>query len=281
MKSIHKKLFINVFLYISSFLITYGIILLINRVTFIPVMNNVLLFIAIVGFLLSQTYFIVSWIRSNYDILIKVMLSIFLIVVASISSFLLLVTGIFTYVDNNPFKYNDQTYYYVIEGWLSLHYDVYKKENIFIMKKLSYDEIENTFTEVNQITGNDTKDIINSILEQDIENKSLPKIESKQIISYEEAQQNILNNFSIEDAIKVSNSNYAIIEVDRAMARSNWFFIEIINNEMFFVSNIPDNSPIINVSVDEVGIIFLECIDINNNINEYKSNDKGLSWVKI
>lgn len=93
-------------------------------------------------------------------------------------------------------------------------------------------------------------------------------------------RQNILNNLSIKDAIKINDSPYGIIMVDKAGPRNLWYFIEFKDNRMIYISELPDNSPIVNGSFDLEGNINLKFEDINQNINKYISKDGGKTWSK-
>lgn len=92
-------------------------------------------------------------------------------------------------------------------------------------------------------------------------------------------EQEILNDFSPEDVKKIPNSNSALIEVDRAGARSRWFFVEIKDDILSFISEIPDTSPDISVLVDKNGSIKQICKDTNGNIKKYRSIDSGKTFV--
>lgn len=93
-------------------------------------------------------------------------------------------------------------------------------------------------------------------------------------------RQNILNNLSIKDSIKINDSPYGIIMVDKAGPRNLWYFIEFKDDRMIYISDLPDNSPIVNGSFDLYGNINLKFEDINQNINRYISKDGGKTWSK-
>lgn len=68
--------------------------------------------------------------------------------------------------------------------------------------------------------------------------------------------------------------------VDKAGPRNLWYFIEFKDNRMIYISELPDNSPIVNGSFDLEGNINLKFEDINQNINKYISKDGGKTWSK-
>lgn len=101
---------------------------------------------------------------------------------------------------------------------------------------------------------------------------------TKDSIQSQPSQQEILDNLSIGNAYHLPNSNYGLIEVDHAMARSLWYFIKFEDDKMIFISEAPDSSPKVEGKVDTKGIIYLAFTDINNNITKYISSDHGRTW---
>lgn len=97
-------------------------------------------------------------------------------------------------------------------------------------------------------------------------------------IRKERTSQEKLDRFDMTRAIKVKNSDYGIVEVDRAMARSLWYFVEIQGQRMKFISTLPNTSPKVRGRLDVNGTIILEFEDVNGHIVEYKSGDGGYTW---
>ena len=91
-------------------------------------------------------------------------------------------------------------------------------------------------------------------------------------------KQEILDGLSVEIAIIIPKSNYGLIEVDRAMGRSLWYFIRIEDNRMIFISEAPDTDPKVAGEIDSEGIIHLRFTDINNNQTKYESINQGKTW---
>lgn len=77
---------------------------------------------------------------------------------------------------------------------------------------------------------------------------------------------------------KISNSNFGLVEVDRAGARSRRFFVEINGGNLNFISEVPDTSPDISGEMDKEGAIFLYTKDINDNEHVFKSDDSGKNF---
>ena len=93
--------------------------------------------------------------------------------------------------------------------------------------------------------------------------------------------QDKLNNLSVDNVIKIPNSEFGIIQVDQAMSRVQWFFVKISENKMAFISELPDTKPNVNAKMNVKGVIFITFKDINGNTSKYKSADQGKSWIKI
>ena len=92
------------------------------------------------------------------------------------------------------------------------------------------------------------------------------------------SKQDILDGLSIENAIIIPESNYALIEVDRAMGRSLRYFVRIEDNRMIFISEAPDTDPKVAGEIDFEGIIHLRFTDINNNQTKCESINQGKTW---
>ena len=105
-----------------------------------------------------------------------------------------------------------------------------------------------------------------------------PTLPAKDTIHKPLTKQEILDNLSLENAIIIPNSNYGLIEVDRAMARSLWYFVRIEENRMIYISDAPDTSPKVEGEIDSEGKIHLRFTDINNNQTNYESLNQGKTW---
>lgn len=92
------------------------------------------------------------------------------------------------------------------------------------------------------------------------------------------SKQDILDGLSIENAIIIPESNYALIEVDRAMAKSLWYFVRIEDDKMIYISEAPDTASKVEGEIDSEGKIHLIFSDINNNQAKYESLNQGKTW---
>ena len=162
-------------------------------------------------------------------------------------------------------------------------YEVYRK-NFITMDKLSEDEIKNIFADLNKIEDDEARDILKILIygregldgdrpEEENKNQDLEEVKDN--------KEEVLKNFEVSDAIKIENSDYGILEVDRAGARSRWFLVKISDDKMEFLSELEETSPKASGRMDKDGVIHLEFNDINNNKTTYISKDKGRTFEKI
>lgn len=263
-------------------IIIIGIALLFLRekILFVPILSNVMMFASLFLLFVAQILIIKQINIGIKNKVIRIILLILFIVVLALYLFLGFLFVLFSTYDNTSFEYKGSKYYINDTSFLDPNYEIYKKKNSFIMEEVgSYSR--------GFISKEDLKSekiisyIIKSINEKDIttEKSNISSMENiEKVIEKERNNQEILDNIDKEFLNKVDNSNFAIVEVDHAMARSKWFFVKIENNEAIYVSTIPDTSPNIKASVDSNGVIYLECEDINGNISKYKSSDNGLTW---
>lgn len=92
------------------------------------------------------------------------------------------------------------------------------------------------------------------------------------------SKQDILDGLSIENAIIIPESNYGLIEVDRAMAKSLWYFVRIEDDKMIYISEAPDTASKVEGEIDSEEKIHLIFSDINNNQAKYESLNQGKTW---
>lgn len=149
------------------------------------------------------------------------------------------------------------------------------------MDKMTFEDSEKTFKDLEKITDKDANVRLKIFLYRN--NKRISNNNtSENNLKYENPnEQEILNKFSIEDVKKIPNSNFGLIEIDRAGARSRWIFVEIKDEKINYISEIPDTSPDISGLVEDNGAILLVCKDIHGNEVTYKSNDSGKTFVPI
>ena len=162
------------------------------------------------------------------------------------------------------------------------------------MDKLDEERLGQVFSDLSKIHDEDQREILRFLIygrenftkeEKEEDNhhaKGNHQVEEKHEEKNKEEDKNeLLKNFTVEDAIKIENSDYGLLEVDSAGARSRWFFVKIKGDDMTFISELKDTSPEVAGRMDEDGTIHLEFNDINNNKTTYISKDGGRTFEKI
>lgn len=288
--SLKNKKLLYIFLYLLSFGQVVGTLILINKIEFIPMINNVILGLSYLVFFALQIFSIYKILNFKFNRYLKVLVGLILIGLCLISMACILMVFAFAGKDNRQVTYDDEKFYILDVGWLDSVYEVYRK-NFITMDKLSEDEIKDTFADLNKIEDEDTREILKTLIygreglddskaEEENKNQDLEEAKENEGV-VKENKEEVLKNFEVSDAIKIENSDYGLLEVDRAGARSRWFLVKISGDEMEFISELEDTSPKASGRIDEDGIIHLDFKDINNNKTTYISKDKGRTFEKI
>ena len=144
------------------------------------------------------------------------------------------------------------------------------------MDKLDEERLGQVFSDLNKIHDEDQREILSFLIygrenftkeEKEEENhhaKENHQVEEKpEEKNLEEDKKEILKNFTVEDAIKIEGSDYGLLEVDHAGARSRWFFVKIVGDDMTFISELEETSPGVSGSLDDKGNIYLKFTDVN------------------
>ncbi len=284
-----KKL-LYIFLYLLSFGQVLGALIFVNKIEFIPIINNLLLGLSFLVFFGLQIFSIYKILNFKFNKYLKVLVGLILIGLCIISMAYILMAFAFAGKENRQVAYDDENFYILNVGWFDPVYEVYRK-NIITMDKLSEDEIKNTFADLNKIEDDEARDILKILIygrgsldgerpEEENKNQDLEEVKDNK----EEVKDNkeeVLKNFEVSDAIKIENSDYGLLEVDRAGARSRWFLVKISGDKMKFISELEETSPKVSGRMDKDGVIHLEFNDINNNKTTYISKDGGRTFEKI
>lgn len=281
--TLKDKKFLYIFLYLLSFGQVLGALILINKIEFIPMINNVLLGLCFLVFFGLQIFSIYKILNFKFNKYLKVLVGLILIGLCIISMAYILMAFAFAGKENRQVAYNDENFYILNVGWMDPIYEVYRK-NFITMDKLSEDEIKNIFADLNKIEDDEARDILKILIygregldgdrpEEENKNQDLEEVKDN--------KEEVLKNFEVSDAIKIENSDYGILEVDRAGARSRWFLVKISDDKMEFLSELEETSPKASGRMDKDGVIHLEFNDINNNKTTYISKDKGRTFEKI
>ena len=284
-----KKL-LYIFLYLLSFGQVLGISILVNKIEFIPIINNVMLGLSFLVFLGLQIFSIYKILNFKFNKYLKVLVGLVLIGLFLLSILYLFLASAFSGKEDRNLIYNGDKYYVLNVGWMDPIYEVYRK-NFITMDKLSEDEIKNTFDDLKKIEDQEIRDILEILIseresyeearEDEVEKAGLEDLDEKESFDEEENKDEILKNFKAEDAIKIENSDLGLLEVDRAGARSRWFLVKISGHEMKFISELEETIPKVKGSMDEDGVIHLDFEDINNNKANYISRNNGKTFEKI
>lgn len=280
-----KKVF-YILLYFLSFVISLGFLFLITKIEFIPIINNLILGINFLLFLGLQIFSIYKILNFDFNKFFKILTGIVLTGILLLAIFYLFLASAFSGKEDRNLIYDGDKYYVLNVGWMDPIYEVYRKKFIS-MEKLSVDEIKNTFVYLNKIEDQNTREILKILIKRNEESKKFTNedkdknLSEKEEIKKTENKEEMLKNFKAEDVIKIENSDFGLLEVDRAMARSRWFFVKISGDKIKFISELEETSPKASGRMDEDGIIYLDFEDINNNKSNYISKDKGKTFEKI
>ena len=281
--TLKNKKFLYVFLYLLSFGQVLGVLILINKIEFIPMINNIILGLSFLAFFGLQIFSIYKILNFKFNKYLKVLVGLILVGLCIISMAYILMVFAFAGKENRQVAYDDENFYILNVGWFDPVYEVYRKK-IITMDKLSENEIKNTFADLNKIEDDETRDILKILIygregldgerpEEENKNQDLKEVKDN--------KEEVLKNFEASDAIKIENSDYGLLEVDRAGARSRWFLVKISGDKMKFISELEETSPKASGRMDKDGVIHLEFNDINNNKTTYISKDAGRTFEKI
>lgn len=288
--TLKDKKFLYIFLYLLSFGQVLGVLIFVNKIEFIPMINNVLLCFSFLVFFGLQIFSIYKILNFKFNKYLKVLVGLILIGLCIISMAYILMVFAFAGKENRQVAYDNENFYILNVGWFDPVYEVYRK-NFITMDKLSEDEIKNTFADLNKIEDDEARDILKILIygregldgerpEEENKNQDLKEVKDNK----EEVKDNkeeVLKNFEASDAIKIENSDYGLLEVDRAGARSRWFLVKISGDKMKFLSELEETSPKVYGRMDKDGVIHLEFNDINKNKSSYISKDGGRTFEKI
>lgn len=291
--SLKNKKIAYIFLYLASFALSFGILVLVNKIEFVPLINNLLLGFGFLFFMGLQIFSLYIFTKFNINKYGKIILCFLILILGGIFAFYIFLASVFSGKENRSLIYAGEKYYILNVGWMDPLYEVYKK-NFITMDKLDEERLGQVFSDLSKVKDEDQREILSFLIygredfmKEDNDAKGNAK-ENHQVEDMpeeknkEEDKNELLKNFTAEDAIKIENSDYGLLEVDHAGARSRWFFVKIRGDNMTFISELKDTSPEVAGRMDEDGTIHLEFNDINNNNKTtYISKDGGRTFEKI
>lgn len=281
-----------IFLYFFSFILSFGILVLVNKIEFIPIINNILIGLGFLFFIGLQIFFIYTFTKFNINKYWKVFLSIGILILGFIFAFYIFLASIFSGKENRSLVYDGEKYYILNVGWMDPIYEVYEK-NFITMYKLDEKKLGRVFSDLSKVKDENDREILKFLIfgrEDFIEENHAAKenlkgsnqIEEKNEEKNKKEDKNEFSkNFTVKDAIKIENSDYGLLEVDHAGARSRWFFVKILGDEMKFISELEETSPGISGKIDEKGNIYLKFTDVNKNETHYISKDVGKTFENL
>ncbi|MDU5100304.1 MAG: hypothetical protein E6249_07515 [Peptoniphilus grossensis] len=278
-----------IFLYLASFALSFGILVLVNKIEFVPIVNNLLLGFGFLFFIGLQIFFLYMFTNFKINKYGKIFIFILILILGGIFAFYIFLASVFSGKENRSLIYGGEKYYILNVGWMDPLYEVYRK-NFITMDKLDEEGLGQVFSDLSKIHDEDDREILKFLIygredfmEEDNDAKGNAKenhqVEDKaEEKNLEEDRKEILKNFTAEDAIKIENSDYGLLEVDHAGARSRWFFVKIRGDDMTFISELEETSPGVSGSLDDMGNIYLKFTDVNKNETHYISRDGGKTF---
>lgn len=282
--NLKNKKIAYIFLYLASFAISFGILVLVNKIEFIPLINNLLLGFGFLLFIGLQIFLLYKFTKFKINKQGKIFVFILILIFGGIFAFYIFLASVFSGKENRSLIYDGEKYYILNVGWMDPLYEVYRK-NFITMDKLDEERLGQVFSDLSKVKDEDQREILSFLIygrenftkeEREEENH---KVEDKPEEKNSADDKNeFLKNFTVKDAIKIENSDYGLLEVDRAGARSRWFFVKIRGDDMKFISELEETSPGVSGRVDENGIIYLKFTDINKNETSHLSKNGGKTF---
>lgn len=284
--NLKNKKIAYIFLYLASFAISFGILVLVNKIEFIPLINNLLLGFGFLLFIGLQIFLLYKFTKFKINKQGKIFVFILILIFGGIFAFYIFLASVFSGKENRSLIYDGEKYYILNVGWMDPLYEVYRK-NFITMDKLDEERLGQVFSDLSKVKDEDQREILSFLIygrenftkeEREEENH---KVEDKPEEKNSADDKNeFLKNFTVEDAIKIENSDYGLLEVDHAGARSRWFFVKIVGDDMTFISELEETSPGVSGSLDDSGNIYLNFTDVNKNETHYISRDGGKTFEK-
>lgn len=289
--NLKNKKIAYIFLYLASFAISFGILVLVNKIEFIPIINNILLGFGFLLFIGLQIFSLYKFTKFKINKQGKIFVFILILILGGIFAFYIFLASVFSGKENRSLIYDGEKYYILNVGWMDPLYEVYRK-NFITMDKLDKERLGQVFSDLSKIHDEDQREILKFLIygrEDFMEEDNDAKGNAKENHQVEDKQEDknlledkkkLLKNFTVEDAVKIENSDYGLLEVDHAGARSRWFFVKIRGDDMTFISELEETSPGVSGRVDDKGNIYLNFTDVNKNETHYISRDGGKTFEK-
>lgn len=213
-----------IFLYLASFALSFGILVLVNKIEFVPIVNNLLLGFGFLFFIGLQIFFLYMFTNFKINKYGKIFIFILILILGGIFAFYIFLASVFSGKENRSLIYGGEKYYILNVGWMDPLYEVYRK-NFITMDKLDEEKLGRVFSDLSKIHDEDQREILRFLIygredfmEEDNDAKGNAKenhqVEEKpEEKNKEEDKNELLKNFTVEDTIKIEDSDYGLLEV--------------------------------------------------------------------
>lgn len=261
--------------------IGFDLFFFLNFFCFIPSLNNLFIIMAILCIGFGIIYLSVSFGKSKPKKSVKIFLMIVLSILISLVCISVLIFAVFNFKNYCTFKCNGKTYYYEDVGWNDPAYNIYEKYGKFRLNKIQF-YCDIVFPK--EIDGKTAEQIVSGNYKKAKAAEAVDNIEKSKakVSDFEKTPQTLIDEkILLNDVIRIPNSPFGVVLVDRAMHRNRWFFVKLSEDRPIYISEIPETAEL------EVGKalssenIRLKFKDVNGNISEYKSSDGGKNWEEI
>ena len=161
--NLKNKKMAYIFLYFFSFILSFGILVLVNKIEFIPVINNILIGLGFLFFIGLQIFFLYNFTKFNIDKYWKIFLGIGILILGFIFAFYIFLASIFSGKENRSLVYDGEKYYILNVGWMDPIYEVYEK-NFITMDKLDDKKLGQVFSDLSKVKDENQREILRFLI---------------------------------------------------------------------------------------------------------------------
>ncbi|WP_028264054.1 hypothetical protein [Atopobium fossor] len=265
----------------------FVLLALTHHIHFIPLVHNVILLISFVceAAALVLMFLLVKQlsIKKIFRILIYIVL-VLLSVASCFANFLLFSLDVRSLAH---FEYQNQTYYYNYEGFIDPYYGIYRQNDALTTTKIG--EYYNYIGSPDTLSEQD-KQIIVIQATQDgmrragdtksssVQSSAEKNSNNQESISTADEISALLNTLKPSDVIRIQNSSYGLVWIDKAMAQYRWIFVVIDEQNIRYISELPATSATVEGQIEDEGSILVTCTDTDDSQQTYRSTDGGRTW---
>lgn len=293
---------IIIFLMLFLLIIVFAKKVIFTDAIFIPIIES-LIFV----FILLSIFMVLSLIiykisifrtKTNISLFVKILMVIIMIILSFFIISYVLLYGLFGMHGGNKFIYNEEVYYFANTGFLDPEMTIYKKVSPFTMEKYEH-RFESEFigyvdeqTAIEVLNGTmdkklkDREESINELLEEEKNKKetkeeTLEKEVSQAVKNPSQYQSNIRQqrvDKNIDFIMQIENSNFGIVQVDKAGPSHLYYIVKFENNHWEYVTQHPENSGYVSGKYINEELV-LNFKDTNNQSYTWISSD-GENWIE-